>query len=352
MKVKVIGCGLIGTSIALKLKDEGHKVWVADTNKRNQALAQDLLANSEARPEFFDLIVIATPISEIVKVISNLKEFNENSIVIDIGGLKSKLLLEVEKFPDLAKVYISAHPMAGREISGPESARSDLFEGRAWLVVPTALSSELVISRAMEIGKILGAASYRLTAEEHDSIIASISHMPQILSSLMGSLIEDESQVNLYFAGQGLRDVSRLAQSDSSMWSGLLINNREQVIRRIKNSILLLTSLRDALEREDIKAVKAFLERGRSGREKIPGKHGGKNRDYSYLPIVIDDKPGQLAKIFDECAICDVNVEDLSIEHSPNQATGLITLALSNNDAEKLKQHMQNKGWRAQEIRK
>jgi prephenate dehydrogenase len=79
----------------------------------------------------------------------------------------------------------------------------------------------------------------------------------------------------------------------------------------------------------------------------IPGKHGGAARNYTFLPVVIEDKPGQLAALFDECAIAQVNVEDLSIEHSPEQFTGLITLALSKNDAEKLHQHLLNKGWRA-----
>ena len=351
MKIKIIGCGLIGTSMALKFKEKGHKIWLSDVDKRNLALAQDLIANSEAKPEIFDLIVIATPTSEIVNILKSLRGFNKNSTVIDIGGLKSKLLLEVEKFPELAKIYVSTHPMSGREVMGPQSARSDLFEGRAWLVTPTASTRQENIDRAIEVGKILGASCYVLSAKEHDSIIAAISHAPQILSSLMGALIAEEKSENLNFAGQGLRDVSRLAESDSKMWSELLVENRDHVVRKIKDSISFLTNLRDALDREDAKAVESFLRKGKEGRDKIPGKHGVKARAYSYLPIVINDKPGQLAKIFDECAACEVNVEDLSIEHSPNQETGLITLALTQSDAEKLKNHLQKKGWQAQEIR-
>lgn len=79
----------------------------------------------------------------------------------------------------------------------------------------------------------------------------------------------------------------------------------------------------------------------------IPGKHGGVARKYTYLPVVIEDKPGQLAALFDECAEAQVNVEDLSIEHSPEQYTGLITLALSQNDAEKLYRHLLKEGWSA-----
>ncbi len=89
-----------------------------------------------------------------------------------------------------------------------------------------------------------------------------------------------------------------------------------------------------------------MLNRGITGKARIPGKHGAKNRDYSFLPIVIDDKPGQLASIFNECAKVDVNIEDLSIEHSPGQETGLITLSLSAQDCEKLSEHLIGKGFR------
>lgn len=88
------------------------------------------------------------------------------------------------------------------------------------------------------------------------------------------------------------------------------------------------------------------MNKGREGKEKIPGKHGAKSRNYSYLPIVIDDKPGQLAIIFNECAKIGVNIEDLSIEHSPGQETGLITLSLSEVDNVKLSEHLEKLGFK------
>jgi prephenate dehydrogenase len=97
---------------------------------------------------------------------------------------------------------------------------------------------------------------------------------------------------------------------------------------------------------DDPKFLIAFMEGGNQGRSRIPGKHGGASRSYTYLPVVIDDKPGQLAALFEECARASVNVEDLSIEHSPEQFTGLITLALSNDDALKLFSHLEGNGWK------
>jgi prephenate dehydrogenase len=94
------------------------------------------------------------------------------------------------------------------------------------------------------------------------------------------------------------------------------------------------------------------MRKGRDGRNLIPGKHGGKAREYTYVPIVIDDKPGQLGAIFNECAAMSVNVEDLAIEHSPGQLNALITLALSAEDAVKLSNHLSSIGWNVHPIRK
>ena len=177
------------------------------------------------------------------------------------------------------------------------------------------------------------------------------SDLPQILSSLMGNLLNNEDPLSLNFAGQGLRDVSRLADSDKKMWSHLLQENSEELIPRIEAAVDLLQKLQKDLSTNQVTNIERFLESGKTGRNKIPGKHGAKVREYSFLPIVIDDRPGQLAKIFDECAECKVNVEDLSIEHSPNQETGLVTLSLQPEDAITLREHMIKNGWLAQAIR-
>jgi prephenate dehydrogenase len=96
---------------------------------------------------------------------------------------------------------------------------------------------------------------------------------------------------------------------------------------------------------DDPAKVGSVIAAGNEGRSKIPGKHGGKAREYTQLPVVIEDKPGQLAALFDECAKAAVNVEDLTIEHSPGQFTGLITLALSASDAAVLQKHLEESGW-------
>ena len=135
MHIRIVGSGLIGTSFALSLKSQGHTLEMIDQNAANQRLAQDLLGSpGEGVPSGDpELIVIATPVDQIFSVLLAEFEQNPQARFIDIGGLKSNLLLEVARIPGLNARFLGTHPMAGREIAGPQGARADLFEGRAWI---------------------------------------------------------------------------------------------------------------------------------------------------------------------------------------------------------------------------
>jgi prephenate dehydrogenase len=342
--IRVVGAGLIGTSIGLKMKTLGCKVEIIDTDTNSMKLAQDLVKSEKlSEPE---LIVIAVSVDANAKVVIEQINTNPNSIICDLASVKSDLLLQVDKLSAHPENFVSLHPMAGREVNGAENSRADLFEGRAWIGISDSLknkkNNEVIESFVRGCGGVL----YWLTSKEHDETVALLSHLPQILSSLLASKLNDVDPNKLNLAGQGLRDVTRLAASDAKLWAQILTSNKDSIQPLLKDFIASLTKLQDSLNSTNQDQVAAILNRGITGKARIPGKHGAKNRDYSFLPIVIDDKPGQLASIFNECAKVDVNIEDLSIEHSPGQETGLITLSLSAQDCEKLSEHLISKGFR------
>ena len=342
--IRVVGAGLIGTSIGLKMKSLGCKVEIIDTDTNSMKLAQDLVKSEKlSEPE---LIIIAVSVDANAKVVIEQLNANPNSIVCDLASVKSDLLLQVEKLSAHPENFVSLHPMAGREVNGAENSRADLFEGRAWIGISDSLknkkNNEIIESFVSGCGGVL----YWLTSKEHDETVALLSHLPQILSSLLASKLNDVDPNKLNLAGQGLRDLTRLAASDAKLWAQILTSNKDSIQPLLEDFIASLTKLRDSLNSTNQDQVAAILNRGITGKARIPGKHGAKNRDYSFLPIVIEDKPGQLASIFNECAKVDVNIEDLSIEHSPGQETGLITLSLSAQDCEKLSEHLISKGFR------
>ena len=356
----IVGAGLIGTSLGLALRNAGADVLFQDSNASNAALANDLVGSasiSGGEIESPALIVVATPISAIPALVSDLLNKYQNSIVMDVGGLKSKVHNELKELTVNLAHYVSVHPMAGREVSGPGAARADLFEGRAWIVTPAQGSSERAVAAARSLGEVTGSTVYELDAQAHDEAMALVSHFPQMVASLLGSTLarsigNQAAEEQLALAGQGLRDTSRLAASDSAFWSELLIANSLVDAALLRNLAEEAIELATALESGRAEKVRSILDTGRAGQAKIPGKHGAKARDYTYLPVVINDAPGQLALLFEECARAGVNVEDLSIEHSPGQATGLITLALSEQDAFTLQKHLTTTGWSAHIPRK
>jgi prephenate dehydrogenase len=182
-----------------------------------------------------------------------------------------------------------------------------------------------------------------MPAADHDKAVALVSHLPQLISSLLAKQLAGNPASWLELSGAGLRDMTRIAASDSSLWKEIIAANSAAIAPLLKSLALDLNSLISNIESESF--IAAVIKDGQSGRALIPGKHGGKAREYTYLPIVIADKPGQLAAIFDECAKVSVNIEDLSIEHSPGQETGLITLAVSHADANTLRAHLESEGW-------
>ena len=345
---RIVGSGLIGTSIGLGLVQRGVQVQMVDSDVKAQSLANDLVGGvSISNP---DLVVLAMPTSQLAAVIREENQLNPQSTFIDVGSVKNEVVLQVETISGLSKRFLPTHPMAGREIGGASSARADLFQGRSWILTPSADLDSASRQLVLELIEHLGATPIELSALDHDRAVARISHLPQIASSLIAKQLTGTPPEWMELAGQGLRDTTRIAGSDESLWKEIIYSNRSELQQLLINLQNDVQSMIDSLD--DPQQIAQLIAQGRIGKALIPGKHGGKAREYFYLPIVIDDKPGQLGAIFNECAAMDVNVEDLNIEHSPGQLSALITLALSESDAEKLSTHLTSIGWNVHPIRK
>lgn len=346
LKVEVVGGGLIGTSIALKIATLGGSARVIDRESAHSRVANELLGESLLAAESpVELVIIAVPVSALSEAIIDALYRNPHSVVIDTGSIKTKVLLEVstqlaEKFrsEELAR-FVPTHPMAGRELSGPDSARSDLFEGRAWAITPHPALDAQSLETARNFISALGATPYLLSGEEHDRQVAMTSHLPQLLASALAGVLQQP----LDLAGAGLRDMTRLARSDIAMWQPILEGNREEILPLLKQVVESLNRLID--NKLDVDTVLSFMQAGHEGATKVPGKHGGVARNYGSLSVVIPDAPGQLAKLFSHCAEAQINIEDIRIEHSPGQETGLISLFVQPVDLSTLNIYLSTQGW-------
>ena len=346
--VRIVGAGLIGTSIGLALAARNVPVEMVDVDSRNQGLAKDLTgATSLSDPE---LIILATPLRALSQVINEQYRLNPNSTFMDVCSVKVEPLQKVKASALPLRQFVGTHPMAGREVGGAESARADLFLSRSWIITPDSQSDPESISKVKSLIQLLGATCVELDAASHDAAVARVSHLPQITATLLAGSLHGVAPEWLDLAGAGLRDTTRIAASDENLWKEIINSNSHEIkglLTKLHNEI---GAMIDAVD--DQEKIAAIMRKGNDGRNLIPGKHGGKAREYTYVPVVIDDKPGQLGAIFNECAAMLVNVEDLVIEHSPGQLNALITLALSADDAVKLSNHLSSIGWNVHPIRK
>ncbi len=344
--VRIVGAGLIGTSIGLALKAAGSSVQFVDVDKNAELLANDLVKAPENSTP--DLVIIATPPSAFKSSIEREATLNPQAILMDIGSVKTKPILEVSTIEGLLSRFCATHPMAGREVSGAVSARADLFLDRAWIITPTAETSVEAKAMALEVIAACGAQVVEMSAEDHDQRVALISHLPQTISSLLAAQLSNSSPEALALAGGGLRDTVRIAGSDPKLWGEILGANEAALLPLL---ISLQSDLSDLISAASGPAKwESLVAAGRAGKSAIPGKHGGKSREYSYLPIVIDDRPGQLGSLFNACAKANVNIEDLALEHSPGQLTAVITLAIAPEDIDRLSEFLTKDGWNVHSV--
>jgi prephenate dehydrogenase len=201
---------------------------------------------------------------------------------------------------------------------------------------------------ALEVIAACGAQPVEMSAQDHDQRVAMISHLPQTISSLLAAQLTNSNPEALALAGGGLRDTVRIAGSDPKLWGEILAANEAALLPLL---ISLQSDLSDLISAASGPAKwESLVAAGRAGKSAIPGKHGGKSREYSYLPIVIDDRPGQLGSLFNACAKADVNIEDLALEHSPGQLTAVITLAIAPEDIGRLSEFLTKDGWNVHSV--
>lgn len=334
----------MGTSLGMAITRAGGAVRFTDLNREHAELASARVGSSFEG--MGDLFVAAVPTTFVGRVI--LEAFKSNLALnfTDLGSTKTNVQLEVSSF-GVSELFCGGHPMAGSERSGPTGARSDLFEGRPWVITPSSKTSGQSLEAVRELVALVGALPVELTPEGHDRAVAEVSHAPQVLASLLASSLNQVDVSHLSIAGQGLRDTTRIAGSSPEVWASILSTNGAQVATFLEPIAEELALIIAALKAGDAEALKAFISRGNAGRDLIPGKHGLSIREYDQISVVLPDRPGQLALLFDIFSELKVNVEDISMEHSLGLPAGLIQLSLQVGHGEKTVQELIVRGWRA-----
>ncbi len=352
-EVRIVGSGLLGASVGLGLRAKGVDVIVADASPANLRLAIDYGAGrAAADTDNPTLIVVAVPPDVTSAVVAAELAAFPDALVTDVASVKLLPLRELRAAGVDASRYVGSHPLAGRERGGPISARGDLFLGRPWVITAPEGMPAAQVGVIEDLVLDLGAVPVTMTAEQHDASVALVSHVPQVVSSLLARRLLDGGEAALSLSGQGLRDTTRIASSDPELWVQILGANAApvaEILRAYRDDLDEVITVLDAPEVPGARrALAESLAGGNAGVARIPGKHG-QDRRFARLVVMVDDTPGELARLLTEIGEIGVNLEDLRLEHSPGVQIGLAEVSVLPEVERSLVADLEARGWRIAE---
>ena len=281
-KVCIIGCGLIGSSIARAIKKNRIANKVVSSNRSEATNKKVIKLNivDEASSDIkkivkeSDLIIIATPLSSYKNVILKIKNsLKSGAILTDVGSVKKKAIALIEKNIPKNISWISSHPIAGTEESGPESGFSDLFKNRWCILTPSNQAKDRDIKLLEIFWKKMGSRVDIMNIKQHDYILSITSHMPHliaynIVNTTLNVKKKKERDIIKYSAG-GLRDFTRIASSNPVMWRDIFIQNKENTSKMIDKFIVNLKDLKKAIKNKNEKKLEKIFTRTKKIRKEI-----------------------------------------------------------------------------------
>ena len=281
-KTCIIGCGLIGSSLARAIRKQNLSSKIVSSNRSDSVnkkvielkVVDDSSSDTKKMAEGSDLIIIATPLSSYEDVILKIKDSLKNgSILTDVGSVKENVISLIEKNVPKNVSWISSHPIAGTEESGPEAGFSELFENRWCILTPSKKATDKDIKLLETFWKKMGSKVDIMDAKQHDYILSITSHIPHliaynIVNTTLNAQDKKESDVVKYSAG-GLRDFTRIAASNPIMWRDVFIQNKKNTSNMIDNFITNLEDLKKAIENEDGKKLEEIFTKTKKIRKEI-----------------------------------------------------------------------------------
>jgi len=290
-KVCIIGCGLIGSSLARAIKKYNLSEKIVSSNRSDfvnkKVLELKIVDNSSSDTQKMvndsDLIIIATPLSSYENVILKIKNsLKSGTILTDVGSVKEGVISLVEKAIPKDVSWIPSHPIAGTEESGPEAGFSELFKNRWCILTPSKKAKEKDIDTLKSFWKKKGSKVDIMDAKQHDYILSITSHIPHLVAyNIVNTSIniqeEKQSAIIKYSAG-GLRDFTRIAASNPIMWRDIFIQNKKNTSKEIEKFIANLEDLKNAIENEDGKKLEEIFIKTKKIRKEIIKAGQGVNK--------------------------------------------------------------------------
>ncbi len=336
-EIGFIGFGLIGGSIAKKLKKDHPQVRIYATARHPEtieaAFAEHLTENRECLPlsafAGCDCIFLCAPVQLNISYLRELKNIiKEDCLITDVGSTKTEIHKEAAAL-GLEKNFIGGHPMTGSEKTGIRNASEYLLENAYYIITPTAQSNPETVRRFADFVRSLGSIPLVLNYEAHDYATASISHLPHMIAFSLVNLIkeiDDENETMKTIAAGGFKDITRIASSSPVMWENICMSNRAQILKLLDLYTDKLTELRRDIEAADRAAVTDFFQSAKDYRDSfsMPSVHSPTNIYEIYLDLV--DEAGEIATIATILAFKGISIKNIGIINNREFEEGVLRI--------------------------
>jgi prephenate dehydrogenase len=275
-QLTILAPGLLGASLAMAARHYALArrihVWARRAESRHACETSDwcdgAFADAGESVAGSDLVILCTPVDAIIPMVRQISScLQAGALVTDVGSTKSRICRLGARLVPSGVDFIGSHPMAGSEKSGLDHARLDLFRNRACLVTPVEETTAAPVDRLVGFWRSLGMEVTTLTPEEHDEIVAHISHLPHLLASLLALQLSRKPDSWQAFAGNGLRDVTRIAAGNSGIWRSIFEENKDELLRALDGFEHELAGMRSLLHNGEWARIRQLLEAGKSFRE-------------------------------------------------------------------------------------
>ena len=344
-RAQIIGTGLIGGSVGLALRQEGWHVAGVDASASNErdALERGAVDEIGIDPQAL-LVIVCTPSHTVSSLVEEALARTDDPelVVTDVAGVKASIVGSI-KDPR----FIGGHPMAGSEQFGVAGSRSDLFLGATWVLTPGPSTSPEAYGRLLAVVRSLGANGVALSAEDHDRLVALVSHVPHLVASALmneASAAAESDAALLQLAAGGFRDMTRVAAGDPGIWPEVCVENAEAILEGLDELMSRLTVMRSAIASGDRPALHGLLQSASAARRSLPGRATNPELLAS-IRIPVPDRAGVLADVASAASEIGVSVVDIEIAHSVEGGRGVMIVVVARVDAHRYGEALSARGF-------
>lgn len=328
-RANIVGLGLIGGSVALALRQSGWTVSGSDRDSErcDVALAKGIVDAIGLDPAA-DLTIVAVPVTAAAAVVREALAVT-TGLVTDVGSVKGPLANAIED-----PRFVPGHPMAGSERLGLDGADPEMFRGAVWILTPNSATADSTFTEVAGIVGGFGAEVVALPAEQHDVLVAMVSHVPHLtavsLMRLADARATDHAAL-LRLAAGGFRDMTRIASGTPAIWPDICAENKVAICDTLDALINELGEVRDLVRHSKGDELRRRLEQARAARENVPVR-ANRPETLAEVRVPIPDRPGSAAELFTLAAQLGVNIDSFEVVHSVEGPQGIAILLI---DAER-----------------